>query len=82
LKNHALIHMLGCALPLFLILLLPAFGIKGDALFFIFIVLMFLCHLGMMGGHGHGHGGQEEKDEGHDHGAEGHEKHRGHYGCH
>lgn len=78
-KNHALIHMLGCALPLLLIMILPAFGVSSNVSFFIFIVLMFGCHLFMMGGHGgHGeHGGHEGMS--HD---EHKDKKEGGHGCH
>lgn len=70
-KNHGLWMILGCILPLLLIFVLPIFGISGGGSLFIFIILMFACHLFMMGGHGeHGeregmkHGEHEEKKEG------------------
>ena len=47
--------IIGCTVPLMLIFLLPLFGITGNNTFLIFIVLMFCCHLMMMGKHGHNH---------------------------
>ena len=51
--NHSLRMLAGCALPLLLIFLLPLFGVSEGITLFIFIVLMFGCHLFMMKGHGH-----------------------------
>ncbi len=61
-KNHALMHMLGCMIPLLLIMILPSFGVSSNVTYFIFIVLMFGCHLMMLKGHGHGeeHGPEEK----------------------
>lgn len=64
-KNHGLWMIIGCILPLFLIFLLPAFGVSGNVSLFIFIILMFACHLFMMGHHhgkegNHTQGGSEE----------------------
>ena len=42
-----------CLLPLMIIFLLPVFGVRGDLSIFFFILLMFVCHLMMMGGHRH-----------------------------
>ena len=80
-KNHGLWMILGCALPLLLIFVLPRFGISGGGSLFIFIILMFACHLFMMGGHGgHGeHGEHGDKEEGH--GGQEDKKEAGH-GCH
>lgn len=78
-KNHGLWMIIGCTLPLLLIFVLPLFGISGGASLFIFIILMFACHLFMMGGHG--------EHEGHgDTGEAGHSEHEnkkegGHHGC-
>lgn len=58
-KNHALWHMLGCIVPLLVILILPSFGVSSNVSYFIFFVLMFGCHLMMLGGHNHDH---EKKD--------------------
>ena len=53
-RKYSMLWMaVGCILPLLVILMLPAFGIKGDITTFIFIILMFACHLFMMKGHGH-----------------------------
>jgi len=52
-NNHMLWMILGCALPLLLIFLLPISGIKSDIIAFIAIALMFIAHLFMMSGHGH-----------------------------
>jgi len=50
-KKHNMIWMLlGCVIPLLVILLLPAFGVKSNFTFFLFILLMFACHLFMMRG--------------------------------
>lgn len=57
-KNHALMHMLGCIVPLLLIIILPSFGVSSNVTYFIFIVLMFGCHLMMLKGRNHG----EEQD--------------------
>lgn len=54
-KNHAIRMLIGCALPLLLIFLLPAFGVNSTLTLIIFIVLMLGCHLFM----GHQHGGYE-----------------------
>lgn len=53
--KHTFWHLLGCLLPIAVIFLLPLFGISGGTLLFIFIILMFGCHLFMMRGHGHSH---------------------------
>jgi hypothetical protein len=50
--SHALKMVIGCVLPLLLIFLLPLFGVSEGISLFVFIVLMFGCHLVMMGGHG------------------------------
>jgi len=44
--------IIGCLLPLLLIFILPLFGVGSGVTLFIFILLMFGCHLMMMGGHG------------------------------
>jgi hypothetical protein len=63
-KKHEILMLLGCALPLFLIFLLPVFGITDNVfLILLFLVLMLICHL-MMPMHGgkHNHqGGRESK---------------------
>ncbi|VAX35870.1 hypothetical protein MNBD_UNCLBAC01-1057 [hydrothermal vent metagenome] len=65
-KNHALMHMLGCIIPLLLIMILPSFGVSSNVTYFIFIVLMFGCHLMMLKGHNHGEehsSGDEQSSE-------------------
>ena len=63
-KNHGLRMVIGCVLPLLLIFALPAFGVSSSMSLFIFIILMFGCHLFMMGGHhGHNAGGHKHNDE-------------------
>ncbi len=50
-RNHALWMLIGCALPILLILLFPLFGIGGKCPLVIFIILMFGCHLFMIKWH-------------------------------
>lgn len=57
--RHLIWHLIGCILPLLLIFLLPLFGVGEGVVLFVFIVLMFGCHLLMMQGHGHGHGTED-----------------------
>ena len=86
--NHGLWMMLGCILPLFLIFLLPVFGVKSNISFLVFVVAMFSCHFFMMGKHGeHDHpdkdannGNKDTNDNKENH--EGHEKKEGQHGCH
>lgn len=56
--SHTIKHLLGCILPLLLIFVLPLFGVGEGITLLVFIVLMFGCHLFMLGGHHHG--GNEE----------------------
>lgn len=72
-KNHALWHMLGCALPLLLIMILPSLGVSSNVSYFIFVVLMFACHLMMFKAMGHG----SEYEDG-----DSKEKGDKHHGCH
>ena len=51
-NKHGLWMIIGCALPLLLILLMPLFGISSKFSVPVFIMLMFGCHLLMMGRHG------------------------------
>lgn len=51
--KHSLLHLLGCIVPIFLLFLLPVFGVSSGVTFTVFIVLMLGCHLFMMGGHSH-----------------------------
>lgn len=66
--RHTIWHLLGCIVPIAAIFLLPLFGVSGGAALFVFIVLMFGCHLLMMRGHG-GHGEEiSDREGGDDHG--------------
>jgi len=62
-KGRGLWMVIGCLIPLVLIFIGPSLGIKGDLLLFIFIVMMFGCHLLMMKGHKEHHGKQDENKE-------------------
>ncbi|MCB9719720.1 MAG: hypothetical protein H6756_02505 [Candidatus Omnitrophica bacterium] len=73
-KNHAVMHMLGCLIPLLLVMILPSFGVSSNVTYFIFIVLMFGCHILMLTGMGHNHG----SESGHGTSDKGGDKH----GCH
>ena len=64
--NHTLRMLLGCMLPLILLFVLPLFGVGSGVTLFIFIVLMFMCHLMMLGGHRHQHGSHTPSKETHD----------------
>jgi len=61
--------VLGCTLPLLLVFAVPLLGISGNMGTFLFVLLMFACHLMMMRGHGPGHGRADNAREGH------HERH-------
>ncbi len=52
--SHTIKHLIGCLVPLLLIFVLPLFGVGEGVTLLVFIVLMFACHLFMLGGHGHG----------------------------
>lgn len=72
--KHGYLHVIGCLLPIALIFLLPALGVSQGVTFTVFIVLMFACHIFMMGSHGHGsHKGD------HGSGADGNDNHEGHH---
>ena len=62
--RHMKWHVLSCAIPLLVIFLLPLFGVDSGIVLFIFIVLMFGCHLLMMM---HGHEHTDANDKGHTH---------------
>lgn len=49
--NHNLRMLLGCMLPLILLFLLPLVGVGSGMTLFVFLILMFMCHLMMIGGH-------------------------------
>lgn len=65
--------LIGCTLPLLLLFSAPALGISEDIGIFLFILVMFACHLLMPHGHGkHKHqdqntGAKEELYERHTH---------------
>lgn len=62
--NHTLKMIIGCALPLLLIFVLPLFGISEGVTLLVFVVLMLGCHLFMMKDHGGlGKSGQHNHDE-------------------
>jgi len=54
--SHTLKMLIGCLLPILLIFLLPVFGVSEGVGVLLFLILMFACHLMMMGGGHHGHG--------------------------
>ena len=61
-KNHMLWMLIVC-LGIFLLLFsLPRFGFNGTNSIFIFMVIFFVAHLLMMGGHGN-HSGHESERE-------------------
>jgi|GEM_PF-1139702 len=60
--KHGMTHILGCLIPIALIFLLPALGFSSGVTFTVFFILMFACHLFMMGGHPHGGGEPDETD--------------------
>ncbi|MAM70665.1 MAG: hypothetical protein CMP91_05920 [Gammaproteobacteria bacterium] len=63
--NHSLKMLIGCLVPLALIFILPVFGVGQGVTLFIFIILMFGCHLMMMSGHGHNEDNEESNHEPH-----------------
>ena len=65
--KHLLLHVLGCALPLLAVFLLPLFGVSGEAAVFVFIVLMFGCHLLMLRGHKHHTPSSKQGETRHEH---------------
>lgn len=44
-KNHALMMLIGCGLPMLLLFILPGFGVSREVTVVIFMVLMMGCHL-------------------------------------
>jgi len=66
-KKHGLWMLIGCVLPILLIFLFPLLGIRGEWTLFVFVILMFGCHLFMTGGHKKvsGKGADEEEHHGH-----------------
>lgn len=65
--KHTIRMLLGCLLPFLLIFTLPLIGIGEGTTLMFFIVLMFACHLFMMGGgcHGGQHDHHDQSKEGH-----------------
>jgi hypothetical protein len=63
--------LIGCLLPLALIFVLPLFGVRSGITLLVFIILMFMCHLMMMGGHGRGGHAGHGAGKGHDGGGHG-----------
>lgn len=65
--SHALKMLLGCLVPLLLIFVLPLLGFGQGFSLFVFIILMFGCHLFMMGGHHEKAGHSREQGGDHEH---------------
>lgn len=59
--SHTLRMLLGCLLPLLLIFLLPLFGLGEGVTLFVAIVLMFACHLLMIGGYCQSHDRDDDR---------------------
>jgi cell division protein FtsW (lipid II flippase) len=60
--KHGFWMLIGCALPLLVILLLPVFGLGESAATVVLLALMVLCPLTMFFGHArHGHTGTAKK---------------------
>ncbi len=64
-NKHALWMLIGCILSIFLIFLLPAFGVNDNVSLIVFIALMFACHFFMLGHHHHGGNDNEQSDHEH-----------------
>ena len=58
--SHTLRMLIGCLLPILAVFLLPLFGVSEGAGIWVFLILMFACHLMMMRGGHHGHGRNEK----------------------
>lgn len=65
-NKHNVRMLIGCLLPLLLIFVLPLFGVGSGVTLFIFIILMFGCHLLMMGGHGKHEHTEHKEEAGHE----------------
>jgi len=52
--SHTLKMLVGCLAPLLLIFALPLFGVDEAVSIWLFVILMFACHLFMMRGHHRG----------------------------
>ncbi len=64
-KDHGLWMIIGCTLPLLLIFVLPILGISGNFGIFIFIIVMFGCHLLAMRSHRGEHTERDDSRGGH-----------------
>ena len=62
--SHELKMVLGCLVPLLLIFVLPLLGFGEGFSLFVFVILMFGCHLFMMRGH-HKKAGHSREQGGH-----------------
>jgi hypothetical protein len=68
LMKHTLRMLFGCLLPLLLIFLLPLFGLSEGVTLFIALILIFACHLLMIGGdHRSHHHENPQVDQGENH---------------
>jgi len=61
-KSYKLWMILGCVLPLLLIFIAPSIGLGENVSLFIFIILMFGCHL-LMQHHEHKHDKQDNENK-------------------
>lgn len=66
-KNHALMMLIGCGLPMLLLFILPGFGVSREATIIIFMVLMMGCHLMHFKHMGHDDHKHDHKSKGGDH---------------
>ena len=58
--NHTLRMIIGCVFPMAMVFLLPLFGVGEGISFLVFVILMFGCHLLMMGSHHGNHGNTQQ----------------------
>lgn len=64
-KRHGLHMLIGCGLPLILLLVLPRFGVSNNVTLILAIALMIGCHLFMGMGHkgkGMDHNGKDSEE--------------------
>lgn len=61
-KNHMLWMLVVCLGIYLLLFLLPLFGFNGTNSIFIFMIIFFVAHLFMIGGHG-GHSGHDNEED-------------------
>lgn len=73
-NRHIFWMIIGCIIPLLLILFLPLFGITGNYNFLIFIITMFACHL-LMPMHYGRHENNENKEHSETTKTDNHESH-------